>query len=96
MSKGRESLAFVEDKQVVIMHIEQILEFLLYANQGYTVAPVMSKTLPVPAFKIHVEVVAYKYMHEVDILGWTGIGAQGLLVSSDYGPAPGFWSRALI
>lgn len=31
MSKGRESLAFVKDRQVVLL-IKQILEFLLYSG----------------------------------------------------------------
>lgn len=35
MSKGRESLAFVKDRQVVLL-IKHILEFLLYSGQALT------------------------------------------------------------
>lgn len=52
MSKGRgESLLFVEDRQVVLL-IKHILEFLC-SGQAHTVAPVVSKTFLVLAFKMH-------------------------------------------
>lgn len=45
-----ESLAFIKDRQVVLL-ISQILGFLLYFGQALTVAATVSKTLLSPCFQ---------------------------------------------
>lgn len=72
MSKGRgESLVFVEDTQVVLL-IKQIIEFL-YSGQSHTVAPIVSKTILVLAFKIHTSrVVVYGHRQTF----WDGVGLR--------------------
>lgn len=86
MSKGRgKSLVFVEDTQVVLL-IKQIIIECLYSGQSHTVAPIVNKTILVLAFKIHASRVVV-YEHKADILGWSRIEAQRVLVPPD--PRPG-------
>lgn len=76
-----ENLAFVKDRQVVLV-IKQILEFLLCFGPALTVAATVSKTLLVPAFKVYYRIVGYRYRHEADVFGWTGVQAQRVFSSS--------------
>lgn len=70
MSKSRgESLVFVEDTQVVLL-FKQIIEFL-YSELSHTVAPIVSKTILVLAFKIHTSRVVV-YGHKQTF--WDGVG----------------------
>lgn len=59
-------------------------------------ALLVSKPLLVPVFKMPTRVMVYGYRHEADILGWTGIENQRVLVPPDPGPGSSFWSRALV
>lgn len=86
MNKGRESLAFVKDRQVVLL-VKQILEFLLCSGQALIVASPVSKSLG-PCFQdVYYRVVGYSYRLQPDVFVWTGIGAQRVLVPP--GPGPG-------
>lgn len=78
----RESLVFVEDMQVVLL-IKQT-EFWPSPHCG----PSSEQNYPGPCFQnAYSRIVAYGYMHETDILGWSEIGAQRVSVPLD--PRPG-------
>lgn len=75
MSKGSgESLVFVEDTQVVLL-FKQIIEFLC-SGQSHTVAPIVSKTILVLAFKIHTSR-AVLYGHRQTFWDRVGWGPEG-------------------
>lgn len=75
MSKSSgESLVFVEDTQVVLL-FKQIIEFL-YSGQSHTVAPIVSKTILVLAFKIHTSRVVV-YGHRQTFWDGVGLGPRG-------------------
>lgn len=75
MSKSRgESLVFVEDTQVVLL-FKHIIEFL-NSGQSHTVAPIVSKTILVLAFKIHTSRVVV-YGHRQTFWDGVGLGPRG-------------------
>lgn len=69
----------------MVLLIKQILEFLLYAGQAVSVAPIVNKTLLVSAFEdVYNRVVGFGSRHEAEVLGWSRIGR--VLVPPDPGP----------
>lgn len=87
MSKGRG-----EDTQVVL-HMKQILEFLVSAIQVHT--GLNSEQNTCPCFPhAYGRAVAYGSRLEADVLRWSGIGAQGLLVLPHSGPGSRLLGKA--